>query len=188
MVCENVEEFLSWGFDLNLNLKCSNRREDMLKYWLLEAQKQGDANNLDIQDASEVPPVEPTTDLTEEGDVHHTPQAAASHRLDRIPSALRKRSRSTDIMGAINAVVEHSKARLDLLTTSHTSSVFPSPSSISTGGYSITQCLAVLNTIPVLDKATYIKTMNHLTNNAEWREFFMGLDEENKLWAIESIP
>ncbi|KAJ4973790.1 hypothetical protein NE237_006964 [Protea cynaroides] len=149
---------------------------------------EGDADNLDIQDGSEVPPVEPTTDVTEEGDVHHTPQAAAAHRLDMTPSALRKRSRSTDIMGAINAMVEHSKARLDLFTTSHTSSASPSPSSISTGGYSITQCLAVLNTIPRLDKVTYIKTMNHLTNNAEWRELFMGLDEEKKLWAIESIP
>ncbi|KAJ4963949.1 hypothetical protein NE237_023888 [Protea cynaroides] len=176
MACENVEEFLSWGFDLNLNLKCSNRREE------------GDADNLDIQDGSEVPPVESTTDLTEEGDVHHTPQAAAGHRLDMTPSALRKRSRSTDIMGAINAMVEHSKARLDLFTTSHTSSASPSPSSINTGGYSITQCLGVLNTIPGLDKATYIKTMNHLTNNAEWRELFMGLDEEKKLWAIKSIP
>ncbi|KAJ4958763.1 hypothetical protein NE237_025874 [Protea cynaroides] len=150
--------------------------------------EEGDADNLDIQDGSEVPPVEPTTDVTEEGDVHHTPQAAAAHRLDRTPSALRKRSRSTDIMGAINAMVEHSKAHLDLFTTSHTSSASPSPSSISTGGYSITQCLAVLNTIPGLDKVTYIKTMNHLVNNAEWRELFMGLDEEKKLWAIESIP
>ncbi|KAJ4959006.1 hypothetical protein NE237_026117 [Protea cynaroides] len=136
----------------------------------------------------EVPLVEPTTDLTKEGDVHYTHQAVTDHRLDRTPSILRKRSRSSDIMGAINAMVEHVKACLDLFTTSHTSSASPSPSSVRTGSYSITQCLAVLNTIPGLDKVTYIKTMNHLTNNAEWRELFMGLDEEKKLWAIESIP
>ena len=141
-----------------------------------------------MQDGSEVPPVEPTTDVTEEGDVHHSKHAAAAHRLDRTPSALRKRSRSNDIMAAINAMVEHSKARLELLTTSQTSSASPCPSSISSGGSTITQCLAVLNTIPGLDKATYIKTMNHLTNNAEWRELFMGLDVEKKLWVIDFIP
>ncbi|KAJ4968053.1 hypothetical protein NE237_014754 [Protea cynaroides] len=160
---------------------CNNHDENIIF-------EEGDADNLDIKDGSEVLPVEPSIDLTEEGDVHHTPQAVAGHRLDRAPSAFRKRSRSSDIVGAINAMVEHSKARLDLFTTSHTSSASPSPSSVNTRSYSITQCLAVLNTIPGLDKATYIKTMNHLTYNAEWRELFMGLDEEKKLWAIESIP
>ncbi|KAJ4954617.1 hypothetical protein NE237_011400 [Protea cynaroides] len=65
---------------------------------LSSSEDEGDADNLDIQDGSEVPPIELTTDLTEEGDVHHTPQAAVGHRLDRTPSALRKRNRSTDIM------------------------------------------------------------------------------------------
>ncbi|KAJ4975277.1 hypothetical protein NE237_000383 [Protea cynaroides] len=103
----------------------------------------GDADNLDNQDGSEVPPVEPTTDVTKEDDVQCTPQAAAGHKLDRTPSVLRKRSRSTDIVGAINAMVEHSKARLDLFTTSRTSSTSPSPSSANTGGHSITQCLSI---------------------------------------------
>ncbi|KAJ4973959.1 hypothetical protein NE237_007133 [Protea cynaroides] len=149
---------------------------------------EGDADNLDNQDGSKVPLVEPTTtDVTEEGDVQRTPQEVAGHRLDRTPSALRKRSRSTYIVGAINAMVEHSKARLDFFTTSHTSSASPSLSSASIGGHSITQSLTVLNTIPGLDKAVYIKTMSHLTNNAKWRELFMGLDEEKRLWAIVSI-
>ncbi|KAJ4965959.1 hypothetical protein NE237_017808 [Protea cynaroides] len=150
--------------------------------------EEGDADNLDNEDGFEVPPVEPTTDVTEQGDVQCTPQAVAGHRLDRTPSAFKKMSRRTDIVGAINSMVEYFKARLDLFTTSHTSSASPSPSSVNTGGHSITQCLTVLNTIPRLDNAVYITTMNHLTNNVERRELFMGLDEEKKLWAIESIP
>ncbi|KAJ4964023.1 hypothetical protein NE237_023962 [Protea cynaroides] len=139
-------------------------------------------------DGPDLPPVEHTTNITEEGDVQPTPQAAAVHRLDMTPSAIRKRGRCGDTMGAINAMVEHSKVCLDLFTLSHTSSASPSPSSVTTGGYSINQCLTVLNTISGLDKRVYIKTMNHLTNNAEWKELFMSLDEEKKLWAIESIP
>ncbi|KAJ4980622.1 hypothetical protein NE237_031459 [Protea cynaroides] len=101
---------------------------------------------------------------------------------------LRKTGRSGDIVGAINAMLEHFKARMDLFTSFHTSSACPSPSFVTTGGYSIIQYLTVLNTIPDLDKRTYIKAMNHLTNNAKWRELFMSLDDEKKLWAIKSIP
>ncbi|KAJ4979429.1 hypothetical protein NE237_010209 [Protea cynaroides] len=149
---------------------------------------ESDGDNLDTEVPQELAPEQPTIGVTNGANVQCNPQGA--HRLDRTPSAIRKRGRSSDIAGIMNTMLEHSKARLELFTSSMITNTTPTPSpnSVSSAGYSISQCVIVLNQILDLSKELYVKVMNHMTNNADWRELFMSLDDDKKLWAIESLP
>ncbi|KAJ4975459.1 hypothetical protein NE237_000565 [Protea cynaroides] len=149
---------------------------------------ESDGDNLDTEVPQELAPEQPTIGVTNGANVQRNPQGA--HRLDQTPSAIRKRGRSSDIAGIMNTMLEHSKARLELFTLSMITNTTPTPSpnSVSSAGYSISQCVIVLNQIPDLSKELYVKVMNHMTNNADWRELFMSLDDDKKLWAIESLP
>ncbi|KAJ4951765.1 hypothetical protein NE237_028597 [Protea cynaroides] len=149
---------------------------------------ESDGDNLDTEVPQELAPEQPTIGVTNGANVQRNPGELTG--LDRTPSAIRKRGRSSDIAGIMNTMLEHSKARLELFTSSMITNTTPTPSpnSVSSAGYSISQCVIVLNQIPDLSKELYVKVMNHMTNNADWRELFMSLDDDKKLWAIESLP
>ncbi|KAJ4958274.1 hypothetical protein NE237_025385 [Protea cynaroides] len=101
-----------------------------------------------------------------------------AHNLDRTPTCMRKKKKTSEIAGAIKEMVEHSRARLEFFTASSS----PSPTSIVTSsGFSVASCVKFWDSMPDLDRELYVRAVNHLQKNPEWRDAFFTMEDHRKL-------
>ncbi|XP_077238189.1 spindle/kinetochore-associated protein isoform X1 [Tasmannia lanceolata] len=120
------------------------------------------------------------------GATTHTDDAGDSHlrRRDRTPTALRRGSKSPEFTEACKPL-NVSRARMASLTGA---SSFTSPSStVEVDPYSIANCMEVLNTLEGVGPDEFVKGMKLLQDRG-WREAFMTVPHEKKMWLLQRLP
>ncbi|KAJ4950874.1 hypothetical protein NE237_027706 [Protea cynaroides] len=123
--------------------------------WLDEDDEEIDITSTPQTTTQSAPPF---VDLGDEP-VHPSKNA---HNLDRTPTGIRKKKKTSEIVGAIKEMVEHSRARLEFFTASSS----PSPTSIVTSsGFSIASCVKFLDSMPDLDRELYVRAVYHMQKN-----------------------
>ncbi|XP_043724272.1 L10-interacting MYB domain-containing protein-like [Telopea speciosissima] len=106
---------------------------------------------------------------------------SVTHQLDKTPNAaIRKRSMTTDLAEAIMNMCDVSRAKMQR----YTSSASPSLRSGSTD-YSLRECIKVLEAMPEIGKELYMKAVRKMMDSQPWREAFICLPMEKKMWLLE---
>ena len=148
------------------------------------------AEDLQILDDMDDINVEPTGPSNEDAptmvddveEIQQTPRV--THNLNRTPSALRKRGRNAEISSAIRELVANSRSRLELFTTSSSSTA----STRSSADESLIECVKALEALPNVDRSLYMRAINHIKGDADWRWIFFTVPDEKKMWMLEEIP
>ncbi|XP_043689163.1 uncharacterized protein At2g29880-like [Telopea speciosissima] len=117
-----------------------------------------------------------------EAEGNHPP--SINRRLDKTPSAIRKRSRTSDFGMAYKTMADASRTKMERYIS--TSSTSPSPRPVNTD-HSITQCMTVLSNMPKVRKDLYMKAVKQMMDDPHWREAFIACPPDKKMWLIEML-